>query len=189
MKHTKFEAYYHIIDQNDIIVSISDNWASFANENMDSGSCLPENILGSSLWDHIKDPETKHLYGIILQKVRQDKHLSTFSFRCDSPDQRRFLELTVDPNDDGSVDFKSQIIKTERREPVDLLRSDIERSDDFIRICSMCKKIAISDERWEEVEIAVQELKLFEAELLPSFTHTVCPFCYGTAIEELNRWK
>ena len=43
--------------------------------------------------------------------------------------------------------------------------------------------------KWEEVEIAVQEFKLFEAELLPIFTHTVCPFCYGTAIEELNRWK
>jgi len=71
------------------------------------------------------------------------------------------------PNDDGSVDFKSEIIKEELREPVDLLRHGIERSNEFVRICSMCKKIAVTEIEWEEVEIAVQKMKLFEMEVVP----------------------
>ena len=34
----------------------------------------------------------------------------------------------------------------------------------------MCKKIALSDTEWEEVEIAVQKMKLFEKKILPQFT-------------------
>ncbi len=187
MELSEFESYSHKIDQKDVIVSVSDNWASFAHANKASSSCLPENILGSSLWEHINDPETKHLYGIILQKVRLNRQPSTFSFRCDSPDHRRFLELTINPHDDNSIDFKSQINKSEKREPVDLLKSDIERSDGLIRICSMCKKVAISDDRWEEIEIALQELKLFEKELLPGISHGVCPACFDAAMMELDK--
>ena len=49
----------------------SDNWKSFAQDNLGARTLFPENIIGSSLWDHIRDPETQHLYEIILQKVRE----------------------------------------------------------------------------------------------------------------------
>ena len=88
--------------------------------------------------------------------------------------------------EDGCVVFKSQIIKTEARKPVALLRSDIRRSTELIRICSMCKQIAISETKWEEVEIAVQKMALFEKKVLPQFTHSVCPPCYQTAMAELD---
>ena len=181
------ETYSHKVDKNGIIVAVSEKWLSFAEENFGAAACSLENIIGSSLWDHIRDPETKHLYEIILQKVREHNRRATFTFRCDSPEKRRFLKLSVIPIEDGSVYFKSQIMKTELRKPVELLRSDIKRSDEFIRICSMCKKIAISETEWVEVEIAVQRMKLFEKEVLPQFTHGVCQPCHHTAMAELDR--
>ena len=184
-KHNS-KTYGHRVDKNDNIVGVSENWQSFAEENL-GAACIPEKIIGSSLWDHIRDTETKHLYEIILQKVREYHRQATFSFRCDSPEIRRFLKLSVVPLADGAVDFISQRIKTEVRKPVELLRSGIERSDEFIKICSMCKKIAISETGWAEVEIAVQEMKFFEREVLPQITHGVCQPCYYIAMAELDR--
>lgn len=181
------EKYVHRVDKNDIIIAVSENWQSFAQDNLGASSLFPENIIGSSLWDHIRDSETKHLYEMILQKVREHHQQATFSFRCDSPEQRRFLKLTVIPLEDGSVDFESQTIKTELRKPVELLRSDVERSEETIRICSMCKKIAMSKTDWEELEFAVQKLKLFEKTRLPQFTHGICQSCYDETTAELKK--
>lgn len=81
----------------------------------------------------------------------------------------------------------SQIVETESRESVKLLRFDIERADDFIRICNMCKKIAASEIEWRKVEDAVQILKLFEKDPLPQFTHGICEHCYNAVMVELER--
>jgi hypothetical protein len=185
-KYTE-KIYTHIVDKNEFILSVSENWRSFSEENFGAETCLPENAVGSSLWSHIRDIETKHLYEIILQKVRRYQRQATFSFRCDSPKERRFLELSVIPMKDGTVEFKSRIIRTESRKPVVLLNPDKERSDDFVRICSVCKKIAISETQWEEVEIAIQKLKLFEKYELPQFTHGVCRPCYDATMAELDK--
>jgi len=179
--------YSYRVDKNDIIVEVSENWRLFAAQNCGEPACFPENNVGSSLWNHIYDIETKHLYEIILQKVREHRCQAVLPFRCDSPEKRRFLKLTIIPNDDGSVDFKSEIIKEELREPVDLLRHGIKRSNEFVRICSMCKKIAVTDDEWEEVEIAVQKMKLFEMEVVPQLTHGLCHSCYQIALAELER--
>jgi hypothetical protein len=188
MKHLNhLEAYVHRVDKNNIIVAVSDNWKSFAQDNLGARTLFPENIIGSSLWDHIRDLETRYLYEMILQKVREHNRPVAFSFRCDAPDKRRFLKLSVIPMKDGTVEFISQIIKTESRKPVELLRSDLERSDEKIRICSMCKKIAISETEWKEIESAIQELKLFEKDMLPQFTHGVCKSCFEAAMIELDR--
>lgn len=183
------ETYVHRVDKNDIIIAVSDNWQSFAQDNLGARTLYTENIIGSSLWDHIRDSETKHLYEVILQKVRKSNRQVTFSFRCDSPDKRRFLTLSVIPLKDGFVDFISQTIKIEQRKPVELLRSDIERSDEKIRICSMCKKIAISETDWKEVEPAIQELKLFEKDVLPQFTHGICQSCFEATMAELDKFS
>lgn len=113
MNQYENETYSHKVDAKGIIVSVSDNWQSFAEENLGGSTYLPENVIGTYLLDHIHEPETKHLYELILQKVRKYRRQATFSFRCDSPDKRRFLELSVIPLKDNSTEFKSQIIKTE----------------------------------------------------------------------------
>ncbi|MGD8293722.1 MAG: hypothetical protein PVF37_18560 [Desulfobacterales bacterium] len=189
MKQYENKTYSHKVDAKGIIVSVSDNWLSFAQENFGDDSCLPENVIGTYLLDHIHDPETKHLYELILQKVRKYGRQVSFSFRCDSPDKRRFLKLSVIPQKDDLIEFRSQIIKTELRDFVELMRSDIERSEKHLRICSMCKKIAISKTEWEEAEIVIQQMRLFELEVLPQLSHGLCQPCYNGAIAELDSLK
>lgn len=180
------ETYRYAIDRNDVVVSLSENWQAFADENLGGDACSPRNIIGSSLWRHIGEWETKQLYQIILEKVRERKRRATFPFRCDSPDKRRFLNLSVIPMEANSIHFESRIIKTESRIPVELLDSAIRRSDDFLRICSMCKRIAVSATEWVDVEVAVQKLGLFQKAVMPQFTHGVCQSCFDAAMANFD---
>lgn len=181
------ETYRYTVDKSDIILAVDENWRSFAEENCGGSGCLPETIIGSSLMDHISDWETKDLYETILRKVREQKRRATFPFRCDSPEKRRFLTLVVIPMEEASIAFESTIVNTELRKPVALLNSEIKRSEDLLRICSMCKRIAMSATEWVEVEIAVQRLGLFQKVVMPKFTHGICQSCFDAAMAELDK--
>ena len=180
------EIFKYGVDRNDVLLGVSENWQSFSEENGGGEGCYPQNIIGSSLWRHICDWETKQLYQTILERVRNHNHRATFSFRCDSPEKRRFLSLAVIPMEEASVAFESTIINTELREPVALLSGEVERSQELLRICSMCKRIAISATEWVEVEIAVQQLGLFQKVVMPQFTHGICQSCFDAAMAELD---
>ena len=180
------KTFTYEIDKNDIILSVSHNWQSFAEQNDGGEELFSENLIGSSLWNFIRDRETKHLYKIILERVRSYNQSATFQFRCDSPEHRRFLELTVIPKNEKIVEFRSRIKRTESRETAKLLQYGIKRSDELVRICSMCKKVAVSAKQWKEIEEAIADLNIFEKELMPQLTHGICPSCYDNAIKELD---
>jgi hypothetical protein len=187
VENSESGTYSYRIDKNDIIMSVSDNWQSFAIKNLCADTCSPARVVGSSLWIFISDRETRHLYEIILKRVRERRKPARLRFRCDAPNIRRFLELSVLPLKDEAVEFRSQIIRTETREPVSLLKNDIKRTEELICICSMCKKIAISNTAWVEIEDAINTLKLFDQERLPQLTHGLCPPCYNDALAVLKK--
>jgi len=180
------ETYRYRIDGDNVIIGVSDNWLSFAEKNGGDGRCHPNRVVGMSLLDFVQDMETVHLYEIIIEKVRKTGKPAKFPFRCDSPGTRRFMELVVIPREGGGVELASRAIRTEPRPLVRLLEDDAERSEDFLRVCSMCKKVALSEDRWVEAEEAVTALGLFEKDRMPQLTHGICPACYARAMAELD---
>lgn len=176
--------YIYVIDKFDKIISVSDNWLSFAQQNMAGVSCHPDNILNISLWKFIKGIETKQLYKILLKTVRTKGRSIGFPFRCDSPAKRRYLELTISPIHQEYIEFSSRIIREELRDTVKILEWDIPRSDELIKMCSMCKKVELGT-IWVEVEAAIASLKLFEQNRLPRISHGLCPGCYERAIAQI----
>ncbi len=62
--------FIYRMDRTDTIVSISDNWCTFANANDWGGSLRPEDVVGRKLWDFIQDLETQHLYQELLNVGR-----------------------------------------------------------------------------------------------------------------------
>ncbi|MFZ0133251.1 MAG: hypothetical protein WAK95_11960 [Desulfobacterales bacterium] len=188
MKHRKSnDLYIYLIDKNDKIISVSNNWSTFAQQNMGATERSPNNVIGSSLWSFIQDEETTHLYEIIIQKIRKNLRPVNIPFRCDSPEERRFLNLSIVPMKNDFITFLSQIVETESRDPVQLLRYNINSSDTFIRICSMCKKIALSETEWREIEDAIKILNLFEKDPLPQLTHGICEPCYTAAMANFEK--
>jgi hypothetical protein len=180
------DLFIYRIDNRDIIVSVSHNWETFARANGWDSECSPENVVGHLLWAFIQDFGTRHLYKELFQRVRTGTPTGPIPFRCDSPQERRFLKLLLSPLPEGQVEIISTIVRTERRDPVRLLDKNMSRSSDFVRICSMCKKIWNRLNKWVEIEEGLAQLKPFEADEMPRLTHGLCPDCYQIIMADLD---
>ena len=164
-----------MIDARDQIVSANGDWFAFAREN--GAARLEKDALGKSLWDFICDAETKILYSLFLKSVRGSGAALSLPYRCDSADERRYMEMTIAPTTEGCVEFSSRVIREERREKMSLLDTQVSRSEDVIVMCSWCKKVQLSDREWAEVEAAVQAMNLVNAARFPRVSHGICNRC------------
>lgn len=182
-----YEEYIYVLDSNDIIVFTSDNWTAFAENNQAGDSCSADKVLNRPIWQFISGDETKHLYEIIMNKVRESKTRVSFPFRCDSPDKRRYLELLITPVGNDGLEFTSKIVREEERKAVVLLDSSIARSSSTIKMCCICKHVRLSDGLWVEVEDAVVRMQLFDNNSLPAISHVHCSSCFDLAMAEINK--
>jgi hypothetical protein len=165
------------IDAQDRISHVSSGWNAFAIENGAPRRCLTPDVLGTSLWVHIHDWETAHIYQAVIAKVRKSAESITVPIRCDSPELKRFIEIQVVPLENSAVEFVSRIVFLEPRTAMAVLDQSQPRTDDLIRICSFCKQIDLGGDQWVDAEIAVIKMDLFGKPALPGLTHTICPAC------------
>lgn len=177
----------YMIDKLDRIISVSDNWSLFARENEAGESCHPDAILNRPLWDFIHGIEISHFYEILLKNIRAKNKTVKVPFRCDAPEKRRYLELTITPVPEESLEFTSSLIREELRDRVDMLDSGGTRSDRLITICCMCMKVALAEDRWVEVESALVSLKLFEEDPLPQISHGLCAECFELGMADFEK--
>jgi hypothetical protein len=177
----------YVIDGDDRIVTVCDNWLRSALQNQPDILIKLDSVLERSIWDSIEGPEAQFIYKTLLANIREKRHPITLPYRCDTLDKRRFLELTIIPLAFSHVKFISFCKHEENRTAVPLLDPGFPRSPEYVRMCSMCKKVAITGDYWAEVEVAIVSLKLFEKPVLPQITHGFCPECYRTALAEIEK--
>ena len=87
----------------------------------------------------------------------------------------------------NAIQFLSKLLRQEFRQPLDILDAARDRSGEFLKICSWCKKIHIPDRGWGELEEAIGALDLFGNHSMPRMTHTICDSCYDFMKWELNQ--
>lgn len=180
------DIFVYEVDHNDVIVMVSQNWESFANCNTWTANIGPKDVLGRPLWDFIQNMEARHLYKGLFQKVRTGVSSGPIPFRCDSPEERRFLTLELSPLPNGHIKIKSTIERVESRDPVSMIDIKAPRSDELVTICSMCKKIALPTKTWVEIEDGLVQMRLFEADEMPKLTHGLCPDCHQVLKTEIE---
>ena len=181
---TPERTFVYNIDASNRVVSVTPEWESFAQENQAS-QLTPEAVCGEPLFRFVCDKETRHLYEMIIERVRRDRRTIVVPFRCDGPSVRRFMELTVSLSSDGNVQFEGRIVSEEDRETVSLLAPAVRRNTEFVVVCSWCKRVKTSGE-WLEVEEAVRQLSLFHADDLPRISHGMCVDCLERVRHELE---
>lgn len=91
--------------------------------------------------------------------------------------------MTIHSADTGSIEFVTQSLQVVDRPAVKLLEGDTPRSSELLRACAWCNRIDAGGDEWKEVEVAVERLGLFETDLMPQLTHTICGDCF----EKMNR--
>jgi len=179
------ELITYTLDQDDKIISLSGNWEAFAQANQAGDELKIQKILGRSIWEFIQGIETNHLYNIIFQRIREGKPTTPFPFRCDSPALRRYLTLVIELLPQGHLKIESRTISVTPREAVILLDKASLRSESLVTLCSMCKKMKISENDWAEIEDGIRKLELFGTQECPQISHGLCKSCYEMA---LSNW-
>jgi hypothetical protein len=184
------ESCIYRIDRSNTITEVSRNWVVIAEENDWSSERDPSDVVGRPIGDFIEDAQTRQLYEEAYERVRNGTPCGPIPFRCDSPGERRWLELYLEPLRDGTIEITSKVVRTERRAPVQLpaqlYDGAVGTSDELLKICSMCKKLAVSGNEWVEIEDGLAQLRVFERDEMPRLTHGVCDSCYRTVMDDLD---
>ncbi len=170
------------LNDRDEICFVNQQYDEFDRSN-DSPTIMSQSVLNQSLWDFIAGDTTKELYREVVKRVRNGNQIQ-FQFRCDSPDCRRLMAMSVSRCENGEIEFTVDTLSKEMRSPTMLLEPNLTRSNEFLLVCSWCKKVRIP-EGWVEVEEAISKSHLLEKTILPELTHGICDPCYKTMSELL----
>jgi hypothetical protein len=174
------------IDAADTLIDVNAAWLAFARENT-APHLTAAAVLNQPIWRFILGQETTYIFTEIFGRVRAGKSPVKFPFRCDSPDCRRFMEMQLTRLPGNAIRFEAHLLREERRQPIDLLDASLDRSGEFLKICSWCKKIYIPGRGWGEIEAAIEPLDLFGHRSMPRMTHTICDSCYTSIKLELEQ--
>jgi hypothetical protein len=172
-------------DREDRIVSVNDAWTKFAREN-DGESVVAEKVVGRRIWDFVQDDRICGIYRFLIDDARNGRDVR-FKFRCDSPAERRVFSMQLRSDKAGEVEWTSRLLLKEPREPIALLSAHLKRGASMVRICSWCHRVLLDEETWQDLETAVEQLKLLEMDPLPRLTHGICPDCQTEVMSEFRR--
>jgi hypothetical protein len=172
------EALSYAIDDQDRLIRVDEGFYRFAEEN---GWETAGDSLGRSLWGFVAGFDVKRLQRLLLRRVREGAGPVELPFRCDSPGQRREMDIRIAADRTGRVILFAAKLRAarERPEPQPLLSASVRRGGDFLPMCAWCDRFLVKGE-WVEVEVAARMLELFRRTEMPPLDHSVCPACAGT---------
>lgn len=77
-----------------------------------------------------------------------------------------------------SIDFTVKTLAVEERVTPVFLDLTKNHRIELLSLCSWCSRINVEG-KWQELEVAVRNLKLLEEDVLPNITHGMCDSCFS----------
>jgi hypothetical protein len=170
----------YVVDAQDRVASVNDAWAEFAAEG--GAPDLADQVVGQPLWEFIAGEQTEAIYRELFERVRRGATI-TLPYRCDSPTRVRECELELAPRGEGAIVCTTRYIAEYDQPPVPLHDPDVERTEEFLRMCSWCKRVQLDE--WVAPEEAVRRLGLFVGGPVPFVTHGICDDCLREMLDTL----
>lgn len=164
------------IDANDVVTEVGQNWADFARDNDAPELALPAG--DRTLWTYFGRDEIRELWQILVERVRTSQTAAQIPFRCDAADTRRWFEMTVTPEPDAAVHFRSVLVFEESRPPVALLDPHSARDEaaEAVALCSWCGR-GQHGSLWLDIEELVRAARLLERVSMPPISYGICAAC------------
>ncbi|WP_275828670.1 hypothetical protein [Roseisolibacter sp. H3M3-2] len=142
------------LDADDVVIRVNDAWRAAAAAG--AAGALADAVVGTSLWTHVQGARTRRVYAAVHAGVRRTGRPFTLQFRCDAPDERRWMHLGVHALGRGRLEVHSTLV---HRAPRPAPAPDGAPSDVVaLRRCSLCLRVRTAAARgrgrpdWREVE-------------------------------------
>lgn len=140
----------YVLDQDNLIISIEGAWDEFVIRN-DGDSVFKNEVLGKPLLNFISGKVTKQYWLDLIDKARTSGKVMSIDFRCDAPFERRFMRMTLQPENTGVVRLSTICIAKQRRARHLYFRCAKERTKNTILRCSNCNRLRVK-ENWLEAD-------------------------------------
>lgn len=173
MTDTHSEIFYRL-DDDDCITEVGGDWLSSIRIG-NAANLTPEKVIGRSLWVFVRDRSLRDIYKRLFSQVRSSRKPVSFPYRCDSPEARRYMSMTIKPLADAHVEVYNQLLREElRNQPIRVLAAAAGQK--AIPRCSVCNQFRI-DGQWFEVVDAVAEGLALDHDLPVQVIHGFCESC------------
>src|SRR4051794_33224926 len=169
------------LDESGVVVECGGAWDEFARANGGTGVTAADTV-GHPIWEFVAGASTQQVWHELLEAARLRGGL-VIPFRCDAPDRRRYMVMTIEPQPDGTLLLASAVAREEARVAEAWLDEEVERIAETIVACSWCRRFLVEGE-WLEVEDAVARSGLLEG-VAPMISHGICPACARRLAAEL----
>jgi hypothetical protein len=163
----------YAIDSTGRIVSVDEGFRALAQRH--GQPRLPDTAVGRPLLDFVAGTRPRALQSALIARARRDRRPLEVRYRCDSPDERRYAVLVMDPErEPGGIVFRTWFEAIESRDHQPLLDLSQPRGDRVVWLCAWCNRV---DARgWREVEHVAARLPRTKCPL-PRVEHSVCDVC------------
>ena len=174
MSTTSFIVSY-TLDRANRIVGVGGSWDNFALEN-DASNLLEPHVLGREIIDFVVGDTTRIFLFTMLDSSRVLEKPITRPYRCDSPQYRRFMEMTLEPRPQGVIELRHRLLRVEAVDyPIKFTAVPGNAPKGLIKRCSMCNQIKIKGD-WLESSEAISKGLLAKADQC-QVIYGVCENC------------
>jgi hypothetical protein len=150
-----------------VIRRVDEDWDRAMNSESWTDRAASHSIVGKPLFDFICDDVTRMYIATMVESVRVLPRTLFRPYRCDTPDFKRFMMMTITPEDDGLVRVSHELLRTEPMAKKVLFKtvspSDQRTSAAFqskmatlsihIIRCSLCNRICkLGQNDWQEAD-------------------------------------
>lgn len=178
------EKIIYWLDQSRKIIDVSGPWDEFAVEN-NGRDALAGRVRGRLLWEFIKGDATRMwmdtLINLAVVTGRQVERL----YRCDSPDLKRNMKMTIIPGYDTLIKIEHQLLSTERKHVSSRFHYSGDDLPGIRKRCSICGRIN-SPEGWSEPDREALD-KGLEGDISFRVIYTVCDDCSSDLVSRRGR--
>jgi hypothetical protein len=164
------------VDHDDVVSEVSSGWDDFARLNNGIEACR-EYIIGRPIYNCIAGSEVESFYQQVFDKTRSSGVPISVPFRCDSPSDKRFLNLTVTDYGKGVLECNSKTLAVvPRAEPIEVMLVSGGVSAAALYMCGVCKAVHLRANLWRELDTVSSLIDPGSLRKRP-FVQTICPSC------------
>lgn len=147
-------ALFYKLDKTDTIIEAGGTWNDMAEQN-GAAQLSVSNVLGTRLYDHVSGEATRMFVWTMLDAVRLLKRPVLKSYRCDSPNCRRYMQMIIKPDSGGGLDLEHTVLSVKPLAQTQLFttapQSQLSSATRVLVRCSSCNSVRTAG-RWQEVE-------------------------------------
>jgi hypothetical protein len=168
----------YTLDETNAIIAVTGNWDRFAAEN-GGDDLLSMKIIGQRLDRFIAGDVTRMFVRTMLMSARTLKRNIQRTYRCDSPQIKRFMEMTIVPLGDGVLEVCHRHIRSEPyRYAVAFTPAAAGTTTGLIKRCSVCNRVRLR-QSWRDADDALLSESPPAAGATTQLTviYGVCPDC------------